>query len=139
MNDNEIIKALELCGNFTKDSCKNCPCNDGTDCMNMKREAAALLNRQCAEIYKLKRTPQIINKIHVHIDEQFQKECEYEIKTARTEAIQEFARIIENRVRELPQYYCKLPHERTNHGYLVDDILATIYSVTKEMTEGENG
>lgn len=124
---------MELCGNFTKDSCRNCPCKDGTDCMKMKREAAALIKRQYAEIYKLKRTPQVVVQIHTHIDEQFQKECEYEIKTSRAEAIKEFAIIIENRLRELQQYICKLPHERTNHGYLVDDVLATIYSATKEI------
>lgn len=144
MTDNEIIKALEQSSNY---DCELCEVKD-EDCQYLCEGFMAdsildLIKRQNAEIESLKKRLDMSRKISLRRREHNIHICDLSLKllsltkTAESEAIKEFARIIENRVRELQQYYCKLPHERTNHGYLVDDILATIYSVTKEMTEGE--
>ena len=63
MTEPEIKKALDLCGNFTIDSCKSCPCNSGSSyCERLKREALELINRQEAEIKRLK------NELHGKVD-----------------------------------------------------------------------
>ena len=51
MTDNEIIKALECCIN---DDCDNCPDTFGNCEHNAMRNALNLINRQQAEIEKLK-------------------------------------------------------------------------------------
>lgn len=51
MKDNEIIKALECC---IKDDCDNCPDTFGNCEHNAMRNALDLINRQKAEIERLK-------------------------------------------------------------------------------------
>lgn len=46
-----------------------------------------IINPQKAEIERLRKS----QVVHVDISEQFKKECEYEIKTAKAEAIKAFA------------------------------------------------
>ena len=80
MTDNEIIKDLEcLINNWSEFSSYRA-------CI-MVYNALDLINRQKAEIEMLKQS----QVIHVDISEQFKKECEYEIKAAKGEAIKEFA------------------------------------------------
>lgn len=54
MTDEEIIKALECCGNITGGSCNDCPMNFVTFCAERVRDAALdLINQQKAEIERL--------------------------------------------------------------------------------------
>lgn len=65
MSDNEIIKALECCS-LIQGECKECPCNSVMDCDcedMLLREAFYLINRQKAEIERLK-----TNLKEAHID-----------------------------------------------------------------------
>ena len=58
MNDNEIIKALEICGNrVTGIECTECPYCRHFDCgSDSTKDALALINRQKAEIEKKRQT-----------------------------------------------------------------------------------
>ena len=59
MTDNEIIKALECCGEFhNKRDCSKCPyCNIKIACsIKLKNDALDLINRQKAEIERLEET-----------------------------------------------------------------------------------
>ena len=55
MTDNEIIKALELCGNKQIGLCKKCPLVEDRYCQSrLKQKTFELINRQKAEIERLK-------------------------------------------------------------------------------------
>lgn len=105
MTDNEIIKALECC---MDDDCDNCPDTFGNCEHNAMRNALDLINRQKAEIERLKNLKifeRFINdKIHSKgygceyptpeiRQEAFEEELGrlYDIATARVEAVKEFA------------------------------------------------
>ena len=83
MTDNEIIKALECCSNCEKGCCRNCSLNSWVDigiCQEkLIDEAYNLVNRQKAEIERLKTSP-IIGTL-----------CPMWKNEARAEAIREFA------------------------------------------------
>ena len=78
MTDNEIIKALECWINHFDGKAVE---------LETLCKAFTLINRQKAEIDRLKKN----QVVHIDISEQFKKECEYEIKIAKSEAIKEFA------------------------------------------------
>ena len=102
MSDNEIIKALECC---IKEQCSNC-CNCGNwheqwNCMTeIMKKALDLINRQKAEIERLKKDNEYILMQH-----KFQRrpsgDCWNDvIEKAKAEAVKEFA----ERLKELMQY-----------------------------------
>ena len=81
MTDNEIIKALEGCGNWQSDkTCDECPANTyGFGCAHkMAKQALDLINRQKAEIERLREENV---KLHILIPKM--------INTAKSEAIKE--------------------------------------------------
>ena len=84
MGDNEIIKALELCvNNGYPYGCKDCPyhnldCNDGLDA-----DALGLINRQKAEF-------EWLNMANTSVVEHLKK-SRRQLKTAKAEAVKEFA------------------------------------------------
>ena len=81
MTDNEIIKALECCSNG--EPCANCPCQKQCDETDLAEIALDLINRQQAEIERLKIENQSLrsaaNSYKLHYNE------------ARAEAVKEFA------------------------------------------------
>ena len=110
MTDNEIIKALKCC--IDEHSCYECIYRLGmsAQCMtNLMRDALTLINRQKAEIEKLKTDFQI----------EASNKLEKEIKT---EAIKGFA----ERLKPLLGFGRYTSYEE-------------IDNLVKEMTEGENG
>ena len=56
LTDAEIVKALECCANGEVEECKNCPYVEGYPYCDgpMERDALDLINRQNAEIERLK-------------------------------------------------------------------------------------
>ena len=104
MKDEQIIKALECCATDDGDDCFQCPYSNiffepgNGGCVNRcRKDAIDLINRQTAEIERLKRKNKILS---INADTAFQdglnenrdlfkKEVEPEIKS---EAIKEFAR-----------------------------------------------
>lgn len=93
MTDNEIIKALECCvKGCNSEGCDDCPLYEEVeDCeIEIPIIALNLINRQKAEIKELRKN----GKIYLNVDENFAKECEYEIKKAKPEAVREFAHFL---------------------------------------------
>ena len=82
MTDNEIIKALEVCTSELQD-CVLCQLLDNCDPLVLDGQALDLINRQQAEIERLKIENQSLrsaaNSYKIHYDE------------ARAEAVKEFA------------------------------------------------
>ncbi len=89
MTDNEIIKALECCGE--EDKCKECPYyNKGNfKCLNYKffKDLLDLINRQKAEVRKYKNCYEQVKWER----DLFEEQC----KTAKAEAIKEVTSKIE--------------------------------------------
>ena len=80
MNPNEIKKALELCINRTV-SCVGCPFEKDNFCgRKILQGSLAYINDLEDKVERLKKNKNHI--IHIDISEQYQKECEYEIKIA---------------------------------------------------------
>ena len=132
MTDEQIIKALELCAHWENDkTCEDCPANVfGFGCANkMSKFVLGLINRQTAEIERLKKKNKILIKnadtaFQDGLDENralFKKEVEPEI---RAETIKEFAERLKN-------YLCLDLRE----GISVVTI-DNIDNLVKEMTEG---
>ena len=86
MSDKEIIKALECCNDG---ACEYCPIG-GSDCIQRSRnEAIDLINRQQAEIERLHKAIKVQD---IMIEQQ-----DYKLKTAKSEAIKEFAERLTDR------------------------------------------
>lgn len=129
MKDNEIINGLECCNHeyVWQKECFDCEyatfeANCGKE---MIKDALDLINRQKAEIEKLKTDFQI----------EASNKLEKEIKA---EAIKEFAERLKNHLRQQPKWCINRDHYR-NVGFSYDDVFFGIDHILKEMTEGENG
>ncbi|MBQ8893388.1 MAG: hypothetical protein IJ043_03155 [Clostridia bacterium] len=94
MTDNEIVKALECCANNPND----CICTEskcplfGQKCIDiLSKDALDLINRQKAEIERLKSgCKKLVEKQNLY-KENIQATREYQIEQAKAEAIKEFA------------------------------------------------
>ena len=113
MTDNEIIKALECCGDADCDNCPYSgddllrPCND-----NLVKDTINLINRQKDEIRETRRD--LLNEIYA---------LEHQLETAKSEAIKEFA----ERLKEKQQTFI-------GHDYTCKFIyLCDIDNLVKEM------
>ena len=115
MGDNEIIKALECCSSedLTTLNCGHCP-NQQSNCMHiLYKSALDLINRQKAEIenyikvaetqqslsmerfFEIDRLSKRLEKRTTELDRltiYFDKAVEEKLKTAKAEAIKEFAK-----------------------------------------------
>jgi FtsZ-binding cell division protein ZapB len=90
MTDNDIIKALEFCADSrdTDKHCLKCPyCNESYCLDKMMADALDLINRQKAEIERLKEK----HKLAVEEREANVKGFTESLKTVKAEAIKEFA------------------------------------------------
>lgn len=123
MTDNEIIKALENCGNVGE--CSKCPLNElgqGISlCIpHLTRSALYLINRQKAELERLKSMNQ--SKLDIIHD------VRADLETAKVEAIKEFAERLKEKMKNCAMY-CSDKHTYYLIGYpLIDNLV-------KEMTE----
>jgi hypothetical protein len=148
MNDNEIIKALEYCKTQGITSeCTDCVYKGTpTDCMGvMLCDALDLINRQRAEIERLREIRDLCNATILEKKEQIEKlknsdaskeectirqhneikELKAELKTAKAEAIKEvFAKLRANEVK---------PEFPWDDFYITD---SQIKEIEEEMTEG---
>lgn len=115
MTDKGLIKAYEQLIDLLVKKKKVCICEQG-----LLEDIFDLLNRQQAEIERLKKS----QRIELHIDEEFYKECQYEIKQAKSEAIKEFAERLKEHT-----------HDIVFYGEIVT--VSRIDNLVTEMTEGE--
>ena len=143
MTDEQIIKAYERCFTlgFDASTCYECPFYTATaKCTEDLRDSAlALINRQKAEIERLKKKNTILSKnadtaFQDGLDENrdlFKKEVEPEI---RNEAIKEFAENLKEEMRldDGCKYDCAECH------YDCKDYIPFIDNLVKEMTEASN-
>ncbi len=125
MTDNEIIKALECCERFEIEDCKECPYYTlGHGCLTKCfGNALALIKRQKAEIERLESYNENLLAANVGLS------CGLldEIKTARAEAIKEFAEKLKRNTVTM----------QTVEGYSYNAITrAGIDFFEKQMTEG---
>ena len=105
MTDNDIIKAFECC---ICDECESCPHDEETACVeNLHQEAIDLINRQKAEI---KRLEDKLDTIKRELIETIPL-IEEDIKTAKAEAVKEFAKFLVDKaengvisIADLPDY-----------------------------------
>ncbi len=127
MTDNEIIKILENEADF---DCGIC-CDNGENCLGeecaslISRAALDLINRQKAEIEKLK------TDFQIEASDKLEKEI-------RAEAIKGFAERLKNHLRQQPKW-CINRERHRNVGFSYDEVFWGIDHILKEMTEGENG
>lgn len=120
MTDNEIIEILECCANA---DCKSCPCNiDNHYCKDLEsQEILNLINRQKAEIEKLKNTD-----FQVEVSSRIEKEI-------RAEAIKEFAEKLKQQAFE-----CDVSFGLGKEHYTKAVAVIEIDKIVEEMTEVNN-
>ena len=112
MTDNEIIKALECCANATHKDCKNCPLFVVDGCVKtMSTNALDLINRQQAEIERLKECPKCIYEYDGNTTEYcIQGPCSNfkTVEQIKSEAIKEFADRLKEKAHTQPIFdtYC---------------------------------
>ena len=84
LNREQIIKAIEHC--FSDRPCSKCEWHEvGNGCLSkLEQTAISLIKELTEENERLKRT-QVVQ--HIHIDEQFRKECEYEMKQLKADTV----------------------------------------------------
>ena len=125
MSDNEIIKALDICNKAFLPKCSECPCNGVSRCSpKLRNDTFALINRQKAEIERLKEELFDANEGVEFYKANFMSKCE-ESGKIKSEAIKEFA----ERLKKHFETYAD--DEESNAIYmrnLIDDLV-------EEMTE----
>lgn len=132
MNDNDIIKALEFCESPDCECTSWCPMfyngtNSKSDCRGkLHKNALDLIDRLKTELLAVKEAWRKSGMDYIDLN----AEWEGKYKTAKAEAIKEFAKRAKD----------KLDDPRTfGSGIVVDVIMDYIDSLVKEMTEGEDG
>ena len=133
ISDNKIIKALECCYGQCEADCKECPIEDVCGEFDVIENVVGLINRQKAEIERLKKsqTPRLFGQDYRFCNLLgetlvFSKKLKHYnemIKGLKTEAIKEFVERFEN----------ELGEDVFNHYPFV---LAALDNLVKEMTEG---
>lgn len=86
MTDNEIIKALECCTDESYENCNECPYSTDTlSCERLKllEDSLDLINRQKAEIERLKKEVSIARDAYISIQDRYEH--------TKAEAYKEFA------------------------------------------------
>lgn len=120
LTNNEIIEFLKCCA--YSEGCENCPYSKKCDGTEHIIQAIDLINRQKAEIERLKSMNQ--SKLDIIHD------VRTDLETAKSEAIREFAERLKNKSELLaPSVYAEL-----FRAVSVEEI----DNLVKEMTEGNN-
>lgn len=136
MTDNEIAKTLECCASSNFEECRKCPLHNDfyPNLCHCERDKNALnlINRQKVEIERLKNENKKQQTILEAIDDEmfplpFETDFGKAIKTAKSEAIKEFAE--------------RLKEKTDNPSKAMFDVYEfygeTIDSLVKEMTESK--
>lgn len=126
--DNEILKALECCQ--WEIACVDrheCPLRGKNDCFtHLAINALDLIKRQKAEIERLKHHCfGVQNELEAYKDT-----FNTAIDEAKTEAINEFAERLTNKI-----FSCDVIGDRDNIWYMASDVHNIIGDLVKEMTE----
>ena len=123
MTDEQIVKALECCGNMNECK-KECPLDDlgGIDkCIHtLMLNALDLIKRQQAEIERYKGVIRLLEK---------------DVADAKAEAAREFAERLKSRIRKDIDEQGMFPLPYTKKAY--DTVMIFINNLAKEMTEKE--
>ena len=131
MTEEQIIKALEYCftRGFDESTCYECPFYTATaKCTEDLRESVLdLINRQKAEIERLKRDI----AIHEHVHEESNAAYQVHVKQAKSEAIKEFAERLKEKLccEDDCGYHC------FDCCYECKDYVPVVDKLVKEMTE----
>ena len=132
MTDEQIIKALEYCStDIRENTCPKCAFYKKHRCSTLMLNAVSdLINRQKAEIKKLEKENEKQKAMLEAIDNEmmplpFETDFDKAIKTAKSEAIKEFAERLSEKSEPDEDYRLWVP-------------LTAIDSLVKQMTEGEN-
>ena len=133
--DEQIIKALECCiaqENCEEISCENCPCDRVYNCKEtMLQNALEVFNRQASENERLALELDISKALHKEAVAERNFYCHQMIrfesmfKTAKSEAIKEFAERLKEKLQWDVEFDNKLVFE------------SDIDNLVKEMTEGQ--
>ena len=105
MTDAEIKKALECCATLDSEGCSKCPlnkkCDAGDEIDSLMRLALDLINRQQAEIERLKDEVncnyEIRDKACAKLDE-LEKMVNQSVATTKAEALEQFLKRFESRL-----------------------------------------
>lgn len=119
MTDKEIIKALECCNHIEID-CELCPFYTTQECSKvMIDNALALINRQQAQIERLETLNERLGN-DIDLKLKYIYELEEKLKTAKAEAVKEFAERLKKEIDIRPT------HSREQNKYvffLIDNLL----------------
>ena len=127
MTDNEIIKALECCGN-PYSICAECPIKDDHGCNEqLAKYALDIIKRQQAEIERLK------NEIQITKDAYTMLQTKNEI--IKSEAVKEFEDRLKNKIKIECNPYCK---PTSDYGTGIA-IMRYIDNLVKEKVNNEKG
>lgn len=118
ITDNEIIKALECCSNYNDcDKCNFEPKDNKKKtigcCLEIMKNALDTITRQQAEIESLK-ADKIIAERHEKDARELYKDVVIQLKTAKSEAVKEFAEKIYTEINEALAQNHKVKVERIN-------------------------
>lgn len=123
MTDNEIVKALEICGSNGY-ACEECLYVGKGSCRQLTLDALALINRLKAEIERLEKAIEVVD---------FMEELrEKQLKRAKADAVKEFAERLKKEIDE--RWYYDIAGLDDTMCALTD-----IDNLVKEFTEGGNG
>ena len=121
--DDEVIKALECCKQPIP-MCHSCPIGEGDMCFDfMKEKAISIINRQKAEIERLKKIGDDKTSEVLRHDASI-RELHKQLETAKAEAIKEFAERLYDNIKYIPDEDLDIEYEINN--------------LVKEMTEENN-
>ena len=127
MTDNEIIKAYACCNINGFGGCEECPCKIEGDCIvpsgfDLEREVFNLLNRQKAEIERLRGlVEECVDSNEAWVRDN--GELRNELKTAKAEAIKEFAERLKYRTCCIPQHHFTYGEVEYHVDYLVKELI----------------
>ena len=150
MRDKNIIKALECCSNA--EPCENCPYQKQCDETDLAEIALDLINRQQAEIERLRKEVNLVSiqfqdlqeryeEAHAEIEQWKEEANKYQklwciamddIEITQSGAIQEFAERLKEKLGD-----CYIVSDGEYCGFDCGDIHRTITNLLKEMVGEE--
>lgn len=130
MTDNEIMKALECCGELIRNPCSQCPYFHEKPCLQLKRDALDLIKRQQAEIERLTaqngvnetcsaRKQEAIEHLETELKAMRGAANSYKLHygNLRMEIVREFADRLKESLHSVPSVY------NSHFGRMIDNLL----------------